>query len=197
MTYLKKPLSEEIKEKLRKIKELDSHLVSSVCTKIRRKSIERTAQINSFRIDYPQIKIPFSIPKNNGKKMIKAGIKNMGEAFMWGKRNFNAEEIDENFIKQIAGRITPELYENDIPRYREKGTMIKGATTTPPYPEKIRKIEMPWFFKKLKKEKEKAPLKRFSYWRTHPHISQRMAIVNQEITGTLEFRDYLNLIGVD
>lgn len=53
------------------------------------------------------------------------------------------------------------------------------------------------FLEKLKKEKEKAPLKKFSYWRTHPHISQRMAVVNQEITGKLEFKDYLNLIGND
>ncbi len=155
MTYLKKPLSEEIKEKLRKIKDLDSHLVSSICTKIRMRSIEKTAQINSFRIEYPSIKIPFSIPKNNGKKMIKEGIKNMGEAFMWGKRNFNPEEIDENFIKQIAGKITPELYGNDIAEYREKGTMIKSATITPPYPEKIRNVEMPWFMKKLKNYSQK------------------------------------------
>jgi len=47
----------------------------------------------------------------------------------------------------------------------------------------------------LKKEQEKAPIRKFSYWRTHPHIPQRMAVVNQEITGSLEFKDYLNLMG--
>jgi len=55
--------------------------------------------------------------------------------------------------------------------------------------------EMVNFLKKLKAENEKAKMKLFSYWRTHPHVSQRISIVNQEITGKLEFRDYLNLIG--
>jgi len=57
--------------------------------------------------------------------------------------------------------------------------------------------EMINFLKILKKEKEKEPLRQYSYWRTHPHLSQRMAVVNQEITGKLEFKDYLNLIGND
>ncbi|VAX35895.1 hypothetical protein MNBD_UNCLBAC01-1110 [hydrothermal vent metagenome] len=57
--------------------------------------------------------------------------------------------------------------------------------------------EMTKFLAFLKKEKEKAPLRRYSYWRTHPGIAKRMAVVNQEITGKLEFRDYLNLIGND
>jgi len=49
------------------------------------------------------------------------------------------------------------------------------------------------FFLKLKKENEKAPLKNFSYWKTHPYPAKRMAVVNQEITGKLGFRDYINL----
>lgn len=53
------------------------------------------------------------------------------------------------------------------------------------------------FLKKLKAEGEKAPLRKFSYWRTHPYITQRIAVVNQEITGKLEFKDYLNLMGND
>jgi len=45
----------------------------------------------------------------------------------------------------------------------------------------------------LKREEEKAPLRSFSYWRTHPFLSQRVGVVNQAITGKLEFRDYLNV----
>jgi predicted Zn-dependent protease len=55
--------------------------------------------------------------------------------------------------------------------------------------------EMVRFLEKLKKEQEDAPLQKYSYWRTHPFVSQRIAVVNQEITGKLEFRDYLYLIG--
>jgi len=55
--------------------------------------------------------------------------------------------------------------------------------------------EMAVFLEKLKKEKEKEPLRRYSYWRTHPNISQRISVINQAVTGKLEFRDYMNLIG--
>src|SRR3989338_6593717 len=51
------------------------------------------------------------------------------------------------------------------------------------------------FLEKLKKEQEDTPLRQYSYWRTHPFVSQRISVVNQEITGKLEFRDYLNLMG--
>jgi septum formation protein len=47
--------------------------------------------------------------------------------------------------------------------------------------------------RKLREHESKEPARQFSYWRTHPYIAQRIAAVNQEITGTLEFRDYLNL----
>jgi len=53
------------------------------------------------------------------------------------------------------------------------------------------------FLKKLKVEKEKEPLRKHSYWKTHPNISQRISVVNQAVTGKLEFRDYLNLTGND
>ena len=46
-----------------------------------------------------------------------------------------------------------------------------------------------------KVEKEKEPLRKYSYWKTHPNISQRISVVNQEVTGKLEFKDYMNLIG--
>jgi len=53
------------------------------------------------------------------------------------------------------------------------------------------------FLRIMRSEKDKGPLKEFSYWKTHPNISQRIAVVNQANTGELEFRDYLNLTGND
>ena len=41
----------------------------------------------------------------------------------------------------------------------------------------------------------KQPAQRFSYWRTHPYLSQRIAKVNGEIKGEMEFEDYIHLIG--
>jgi len=53
------------------------------------------------------------------------------------------------------------------------------------------------FLEKLREEKSDARLRKFSYWKTHPNLSQRIGVVNQEITGTLEFRDYLNIMDVN
>lgn len=53
-------------------------------------------------------------------------------------------------------------------------------------------LEMVNFLKKLKEHHEKEPIKKINYWRTHPHVSRRIAVVNKEITGHLDFKDYLN-----
>ncbi len=47
----------------------------------------------------------------------------------------------------------------------------------------------------LREDQEKGPVREYSYWRTHPFIPQRISVVNQAITGKLEFKDYLNLMG--
>lgn len=49
------------------------------------------------------------------------------------------------------------------------------------------------FLRIMKEEKNKGSLRQFSYWKTHPNLTQRISVVNQEATGKLEFRDYLNL----
>lgn len=54
--------------------------------------------------------------------------------------------------------------------------------------------EMIGFLETLKKEDEKNPLRRFSYFKTHPHIPERVANINQIINGEMEFRDYIRLI---
>lgn len=48
---------------------------------------------------------------------------------------------------------------------------------------------------KLRQEEEKGKIREYSYWRTHPYISQRISVVNQAITGKMDFKDYLNLMG--
>ncbi|MCA9408871.1 MAG: M48 family metalloprotease [Candidatus Omnitrophica bacterium] len=57
--------------------------------------------------------------------------------------------------------------------------------------------EMAKFLKILQEDQDKKPLQQYTYWRTHPHIPQRISVVNQEVKGTLEFKDYLNLMEVN
>ena len=51
------------------------------------------------------------------------------------------------------------------------------------------------FLKSLHALQERESPKALNYWRTHPYIPQRISAVNQEISGELEFKDYLNLTG--
>ena len=53
--------------------------------------------------------------------------------------------------------------------------------------------EMKKFLEKLQEINSKKPIRRFSYWRTHPYTTQRIATVNQEITGEMTFRNYIRL----
>ncbi len=54
--------------------------------------------------------------------------------------------------------------------------------------------EMIKFLEIIKKENDKKPLRQFSYWRTHPHLPERIANVNQLIRGEMTYRDYIRLI---
>ncbi len=58
-------------------------------------------------------------------------------------------------------------------------------------------LGMAGFLKKLSKVQEKLGSKPYAYWRTHPFIPQRIAAVNQEVSGSLDFKSYLNLTGED
>jgi septum formation protein len=47
----------------------------------------------------------------------------------------------------------------------------------------------------LKEAERKAPTREVTYWRTHPYLSERIGLGNQEITGQMDFRGYLNVTG--
>jgi predicted Zn-dependent protease len=51
------------------------------------------------------------------------------------------------------------------------------------------------FLETLQEVHQKERDRPFTYWRSHPYISQRIAQVRAEITGKMEFDDYLNLKG--
>ena len=67
---------------------------------------------------------------------------------------------------------------------------VKYLTAAGYRPEAMREV-----LEVLRAEQKKAPPSQISYFRTHPYLSERVGIVNKEITGALGFRDYLNLTG--
>ncbi len=152
MKYLSKQLSNEIRNKYNLLRNSSSLELISKYQKIIRRTIKKNAQIHSYRIEHPNTKVPFSIPRNKNRKGIEKGIENIENAFSWGIRNFNSSNFDESFIREIAGRITPKLYDGKISQYREKGTSITGASVTPPYPSKLINYEIPNFISSLNKQ---------------------------------------------
>jgi len=46
------------------------------------------------------------------------------------------------------------------------------------------------FLEKLKDQKK---IREFSYWRTHPYITERIAMVRRRIRGSIDFVDYMNI----
>ncbi len=49
----------------------------------------------------------------------------------------------------------------------------------------------------LQEHGRRQPVRPFSYWRTHPYVSQRIARVKGDIKGEMEFGDYIHLIGAE
>jgi hypothetical protein len=138
-------LYKEIEKKLYALEDMDVFKRVLKCQNLRKKVIEENSQIHSYRIEHPTNGVPFCVPRNKCKREIKKGIWNIKDAFNWGLQNFDQENFRESLIRGIAQRITPELYENSEAQYRSNGTAIKGASVTPPYPEKLVYYEIPWF----------------------------------------------------
>ena len=160
MEYISKYLSNEIREKLKLViapmspdksfrKEI-MHLCILFCQKRRKKAIKKSAQIHSYRIEHPELQVPFSVPRNSRRKFIREGVENISNSFEWGCRNFNPKKLDEEFIKELIYRINPEIYRQGRADYRKLGTHITGASVTPPDPYKVRVIEMPNFINQIK-----------------------------------------------
>jgi len=146
-------LSKEIERRIEQFEEMDTPLRIVKCRNLRRKAIETNSQIHSYRIEHPQEGVPFCVPRNHSKKGIKQGIKNIENAFQWGQREFNPDDFQENIIKGISYRITPEIYPGKSNAdYRTTGTRITGSNVMPPYPEKLVHYEIPWFLDSLREQ---------------------------------------------
>lgn len=152
MKYIPKELKNEIKSKFDYLINQEKYHPDSECRRIALKRIEKDAQIQSYEIENPYSKFPFSISRNNNKKTIRTGIKNIEQAFIWGVNNFNPENFDESFIREIAGKVYPTLHYNSIAQYRKDNVRIIGASKIPPDAYKIITKEIPWFIENLKNQ---------------------------------------------
>ncbi|VVB82578.1 Fic/DOC family protein [uncultured archaeon] len=152
MKYISEPLRNELRTRYYALH--DKYNVDSIikCRNIRMKSIVENARINSYRIEHPHEGVPFSIPRNKHKKMIKTGINNLKNSFEWGIKNFNPAFFDEFFIRELSGRILPTISQGGKAPFRDIGVTISGATTTPPYPYKVINYEIPQFVSSLKEQ---------------------------------------------
>lgn len=150
--YLNRELASEIRKRYEHLHKLEEPDIKDRCKQMVKRDIERNSQVHSYRMENPNIIIPFSVPRNKNKKTIRQGIKNIGNAFEWGTENFDPDNFDEYFIRELAVRITPELYDTPIATYRDRNVVISGASVTPPYPTKLVNYEIPKFVDSLKEQ---------------------------------------------
>lgn len=154
--YIPEPLEEEIRDRYYLVLARDISDIKLKADKLEKKALATMAQIHSFRMEHPELRVPFCVPKNSHKKSIRRGFENLKQAYKWGVRNFNPNEFNESFVRGIAGRILPEIYDRPLAQYRTTGTSITGSSTTPPYPSKLTQKEIP-HFERAMKEKLKSP----------------------------------------
>ncbi len=154
MKYIPCELKDVIREKYDFLRGATSAEMSLKAERVERKALERMVHVHSFRMEYPELRVPFSVPKNNNRRVIRKGIKNLRSAFNWGKENFNPDDFQEFLIRGIAGRILPEMYGGKMATYREgmEGTAITGSRVTPPYPAKLHDKEIPNFVEAMQRQ---------------------------------------------
>lgn len=92
-----------------------------------------------------------------------------------------AQGVNLAYASIITGHSRQDEFEADrlAVRYMERAGYDPYAVTS--------------FLEKLYEVNAKKPMRDFSYWRTHPYVSQRIANVQKEITGEMTFRDYIRL----
>lgn len=148
--YLERGLVNEIQRRYEYLQN-NKFDIRDRCRRLMMSEIENTSQVHSYRMENSHIIIPFSVPRNKHKRDIRRGIKNIERAFEWGCTHFSSGNFDESFLRELAVRITPELYpEEKIAQYRETSTRITGASIMPPYPAKLTGYEIPAFIQFLK-----------------------------------------------
>ena len=149
MKCLPKELINEIRAKMNLVGEKENRERYSVlCYERKIKSIKKAAQINSYRIEHPEEVIPFNLPRK--PREVRRGIKHITGAFKWGEENFNPATLDEYFLKELACKITPDLYPGrSCAYYRNIGAKVTGSEFISPSPEKVRILEMPHFIQNI------------------------------------------------
>jgi Fic family protein len=155
MKYIQKGLSNEINEKeilINNYLKENSIYLKETLKNLCFKSIEKDVITHSWMIENPNLIPQWCVSRNTKKKGIKKGVKNLENAFSWGIKNFDFNTFNQSFLKKLSGMTNPELYQNKDPDFRENGTSILGASTTPPYPEKLVNYEIPWFIHSLKEQ---------------------------------------------
>ena len=139
MNYIDPTLCREIREKMDHLKiSKNKGVFALLCGRRKKHVIQTNSQIHSWRIENPHEK---------RKKLFRKGINNIGSAFTWGVENYSGK-IDEYFLYNLVGKIEDEIF-HGIGHFRfpEEGVRITGSKYTPPYPVKVRSVEMPFFWK--------------------------------------------------
>ncbi len=134
-------LIKDIERKIGKIRRRGLNPIKFGILRVREHYIEKEARTHSYKIEDNRKNETSRKYRLNKKHKIREGAKNIRKALEWGFKNFDFKTFDEEFIKEIGGRIDPEYHQNHPARYRsyDEGIRILGGPCMPPRPEKVKR----------------------------------------------------------
>ena len=146
--FVDRQILREIKQKQEKIALKGSDVIKLAWRRHIKHSIEKEATLHSYKIENDAM-ASTDYDTHASKRSIRKGVDNIETAMFWGLKNFDTNLFNEEFIREITGKIEPEFFSNNGSFYRKSVVRILGATWTPPYPEKI-PIEMAKYIEFIK-----------------------------------------------
>ncbi len=155
MECVSRQLSSELRNKYRILNSIENDNFYFQCEKNQMKRIIEDAEYESYKIENPNVYNEFpSVSRSTRKKTTRNGIKSINNARLWGIKNFNPKNFEESFVREIAGMISPEIYDNSIAKYRTVSARLNGKNGCKVMPnyEKISNYEIPSFVCSLNKQ---------------------------------------------
>lgn len=137
INFIDEQILDEIKRKKERLEKCGNCLIRNAIQRCFEHCIQKEATLHSFRIEHDAQFFRTDYNTHASARNIKKGVKSINDAMTWGLKNFDPKNFNDEFILNLAARVTPELFTFGRGFYRTGNVRISGADWTPPYAEKV------------------------------------------------------------
>ncbi len=175
--HINSQIVREIEQKKKELSDKEECIVSLLISRYHKKASEQSAIRHSLKIEYPNEKFD-GYSYHASQKKIKEILKNLKEAHSWADLNFDSENINEEYLNTIAGKITPERYSTGKAHFRKLTEyVIIPAANWMPHSGEVLQFEMEDFLKNLK-ERIKGEINVGNYFEASCYAHYRIARIH-------------------